>query len=197
MRDAGQRARWQFAPRRGGDCPPHPCWAAPWTTRWCRPWRDAFVQCGWTAVRFNFRGVGATAGVHRRRPGRAAKTCWPWCSRWRRGQPIGLAGFSFGAFVTSHALSAEAVAHSSRMGPRRAGGHGRQPLHGGPGACPRPICARWWCTASKTTPWPPLSAVMDWARPRHSCDSRARGGHFFTDNCRCCETGWSGLQSAL
>ena len=24
----------------------------------------AFVQSGWTAVRFNFRGVGASAGVH-------------------------------------------------------------------------------------------------------------------------------------
>jgi len=24
----------------------------------------AFVQMGWTALRFNFRGVGATEGVH-------------------------------------------------------------------------------------------------------------------------------------
>ena len=94
----------------------------------------AFVQCGWTAVRFNFRGVGATQGVHDEgrgelqdllavveqvAPRAEARNRW----RWRV--------FSFGAFVTSHALATLAPAAHR---PRRAGGHGCQPLHRGPGA---------------------------------------------------------------
>ena len=45
----------------------------------------ALVQCGWTAVRFNFRGVGATQGVHDEGPG-DCKTCWPW---WEQVAPCG------------------------------------------------------------------------------------------------------------
>lgn len=65
----------------------------------------AFVQCGWRAVRFNFRGVGASEGAYDDGRGEQTdmlsvieQTALP-------GQTLALAGFSFGAYVTSHALA--------------------------------------------------------------------------------------------
>ena len=40
------------------------CTAAPWTTRWRRRWRAPSSALGYVAARFNFRGVGASEGVH-------------------------------------------------------------------------------------------------------------------------------------
>ncbi|MGH8805292.1 MAG: alpha/beta hydrolase, partial [Polaromonas sp.] len=67
----------------------------------------AFVQCGWTAVRFNFRGVGGSAGSHDEGRGELED----FLAVVRHVAPPGeaesvlaLAGFSFGAFVTTHAF---------------------------------------------------------------------------------------------
>jgi alpha/beta superfamily hydrolase len=63
----------------------------------------AFTQCGWSAVRFNFRGVGASAGVHDAGRGETddllavIAQCAPI-------GPLALAGFSFGSFVASRAV---------------------------------------------------------------------------------------------
>ena len=62
----------------------------------------AFMQCGWTAVRFNFRGVGGTAGVHDEGRGELDDMLAVVAAMAPEG-PLCLAGFSFGAFVTTHA----------------------------------------------------------------------------------------------
>ena len=72
----------------------------------------AFVQCGWTAVRFNFRGVGGSAGSHDEGRGELDDLL----AVVQHAAPPGdgvlaLAGFSFGAFVTTHAF---ARLHASR-----------------------------------------------------------------------------------
>ena len=68
----------------------------------------AFVQTGWTAVRFNFRGVGASAGSHDEGRGELDDLL----AVVQQAAPAGagqavlaLAGFSFGAFVTTHAIA--------------------------------------------------------------------------------------------
>ena len=43
---------------------PHPLFAGTMENKVVQTLARAFVQCGWRAVRFNFRGVGATEGVH-------------------------------------------------------------------------------------------------------------------------------------
>ena len=90
-----------------------------------------------------------------------------------RAQPLAPAGFSFGTFVTSHALAALWPQHIDRA---IAGGHRRQPLLPWRRCRPGPICRRWWCMA-KQRRHHGQSAVMDWARPQtllmKSCPGRA------------------------
>jgi alpha/beta superfamily hydrolase len=63
----------------------------------------AFTLCGWTAVRFNFRGVGGTAGTHDEGRGELEDMLAVVAATAPAGL-ICLAGFSFGAFVTTHAF---------------------------------------------------------------------------------------------
>jgi alpha/beta superfamily hydrolase len=63
----------------------------------------AFVLCGWRAVRFNFRGVGGSAGVHDHGAGELQDMLAVVQDQAPDGV-LALAGFSFGAFVTSHAV---------------------------------------------------------------------------------------------
>ena len=43
---------------------PHPLFGGTMDNKVVQTLARAFVQCGWTVVRFNFRGVGASEGVH-------------------------------------------------------------------------------------------------------------------------------------
>ena len=43
---------------------PHPLFGGTMDNKVVQTMARAFVQCGWTAVRFNFRGVGASTGIH-------------------------------------------------------------------------------------------------------------------------------------
>src|SRR3954464_9436088 len=43
---------------------PHPLFGGTMDNKVVQTIARAFVQSGWSAVRFNFRGVGASAGVH-------------------------------------------------------------------------------------------------------------------------------------
>ena len=43
---------------------PHPLFGGTMDNKVVQTLARAFVQCGWTVARFNFRGVGASEGVH-------------------------------------------------------------------------------------------------------------------------------------
>ena len=84
---------------------PHPLFGGSMQNKVVQTLARAFVQCGWRAVRFNFRGVGASEGAYDDGRGEQTdmlsvieQTALP-------GQTLALAGFSFGAYVTSHALA--------------------------------------------------------------------------------------------
>lgn len=81
---------------------PHPLFGGTMQNKVVQTLARAFVQCGWQAVRFNFRGVGCSVGTYDEGRGEAADMLAVIEQVAPQG-PLALAGFSFGAFVTSHA----------------------------------------------------------------------------------------------
>lgn len=84
---------------------PHPLFGGTMDNKVVQTMARAFVQCGWRAVRFNFRGVGASAGTHDDGRGELDDLLAVVAHSAPEGE-LALAGFSFGAFVTSHAVLA-------------------------------------------------------------------------------------------
>jgi alpha/beta superfamily hydrolase len=88
---------------------PHPLFGGTMDNKVVQTLARAFVQCGWTAVRFNFRGVGGSAGSHDEGRGElddflaVVQHVAPPGER-ESESTLALAGFSFGAFVTTHAF---------------------------------------------------------------------------------------------
>ena len=154
---------------------PHPLFGGTLDNKVVQTIARAFAQCGWTAVRFNFRGVGATEGAHDEGRGELDDML----AVVAHFAPVGelcLAGFSFGAFVTTHAFDRLRTARPidklvlvgtsvvrSAAAPIAVAEHGKTiVIHG---------------EADDTVA---LSAVMDWARPQSlPVTVVPGGGHFF------------------
>ncbi|ABE42214.1 alpha/beta hydrolase [Polaromonas sp. JS666] len=92
---------------------PHPLFGGTMDNKVVQTLARAFLHCGWTAVRFNFRGVGGSAGSHDEGRGElddllaVVQHVSP-VAEGDAGASAGalaLAGFSFGAFVTTHAFA--------------------------------------------------------------------------------------------
>jgi alpha/beta superfamily hydrolase len=84
---------------------PHPLFGGTMQNKVVQTMARAFVQCGWRAIRFNFRGVGASEGIYDEGQGEAADML-ALIEQAAPTGPLALAGFSFGAFVTSHVVQA-------------------------------------------------------------------------------------------
>lgn len=96
---------------------PHPLFAGTMDNKVVQTLARAFVQCGWTALRFNFRGVGASAGVHDEGRGElddflAVAAHATSLQAGGAGPALALAGFSFGAYVTTHAFERLNATHA-------------------------------------------------------------------------------------
>jgi len=154
---------------------PHPLFGGTMDNKVVQTLARACVASGYEAVRFNFRGVGGSAGVHDEGRGECEDLLSVIAQVAPEG-PLALAGFSFGAFVTSHALAAlwgqRDIGHVVLVGtaasrftvaPVPAEAHGRTlVVHG------------------EHDDTVPLAAVMDWARPqRLPVTVVPGGGHFF------------------
>ena len=87
---------------------PHPLFGGTMDNKVVQTLARAFVQCGWSVVRFNFRGVGASAGEHDAGAGEARDMLRVIEQVAPQGR-LALAGFSFGSFVASHVLAALAT----------------------------------------------------------------------------------------
>ena len=96
---------------------PHPLFGGTMDNKVVQTLARALVQCGWRALRFNFRGVGASEGTYDEGRGELADLLAvlehsapaALSGPGLPGVPIVLAGFSFGAFVTSHAVASVAA----------------------------------------------------------------------------------------
>ena len=87
---------------------PHPLFGGTMDNKVVQTLARAFVQSGWRAVRYNFRGVGASEGAYDEGRGEL-QDLLAVVQQTAPDGPLALAGFSFGAFVTSHAVSALAA----------------------------------------------------------------------------------------
>ena len=83
---------------------PHPLFSGTMDNKVVQTMARAFVASGWDAVRFNFRGVGASQGSYDAGTGERADMLAVVQQLAAEG-PLALAGFSFGSFVMSHVLA--------------------------------------------------------------------------------------------
>jgi alpha/beta superfamily hydrolase len=154
---------------------PHPLFGGTLDNKVVQTLARAFTQTGWTAVRFNFRGIGASEGVYDEGRGEVEDML----AVVQHAAPEGalaLAGFSFGAFVTSHVFERLHAARpidklvlvgtaASRftVAPIPETAHGQTlVVHG------------------EQDDTVPLQSVLDWARPQVlPVTVVPGGGHFF------------------
>jgi len=149
---------------------PHPLFGGTMQNKVVQTLARAFVQNGWRAIRFNFRGVGASEGAYDEGRGEIedmmrvieqsqiqAKEVEP-----AAGPALALAGFSFGAFVASHALS-QCAAHP----------HLDKVVLVGTAASrfsvapvPPDLHEKTLVLHGEVDDTVPLSSVMEWARPQ-------------------------------
>lgn len=141
---------------------PHPLFGGTMDNKVVQTIARAFVQCGWRAVRLNFRGVGASEGAYDDGRGELQDLLAVVHEQAPDG-PLALAGFSFGAFVTSHAVaqlerqrSLEKIVLVGTAASRFSVAPLAQPLHG-----------RTLVVHGEVDDTVPLSSVMDWARPQN------------------------------
>jgi len=83
---------------------PHPLFGGTMDNKVVQTVARAFVQAGWCALRFNFRGVGNSQGAYDEGRGELEDMLAVVEARAAIG-PLALAGFSFGAFVAGSAAA--------------------------------------------------------------------------------------------
>lgn len=158
---------------------PHPLFGGTMDNKVVQTMARAFVQSGWMAVRFNFRGVGTSAGSYDEGRGELQDLLAMidhFSPAATQQGALALAGFSFGAFVTSHAVQA---LHTARTIDRvvlvgtAAGRFDVAPL-------PQDLHAETLVLHGEQDDTVPLAAALDWARPQNLPVVVLPGvGHFF------------------
>lgn len=140
---------------------PHPLFGGSMDNKVVQTLARAFVQCGWQAIRFNFRGVGATQGSYDAGRGELQDLLAVVAHSAPSG-PLALAGFSFGSFVTSHAVQA--------LWPARALEHlvlvGTAATRFEVAPIPPELHERTLVLHGEQDDTVPLADVMQWARPQ-------------------------------
>jgi hypothetical protein len=154
---------------------PHPLHGGTLSNKVVQTLARACLLAGWAAVRFNFRGVGRSEGVYDEGRGELADLLSVIEAQAPSG-PLCLAGFSFGAFVTSHAASQLQAQREIRRlilvgtaASRFEVAPVAEELH------PRTLVIH-----GEQDDTVPLASVMDWARPQVlPVLVVPGGGHFF------------------
>jgi hypothetical protein len=140
---------------------PHPLFGGTMQNKVVQTLARAFVQSGWRAVRFNFRGVGASEGTYDEGRGEAIDMQQLIMQVAPEG-PLALAGFSFGAFVTSHVVQA--------LGDQRPPHHlvlvGTAASRFAVAPVAPDLHERCLVLHGEQDDTVPLASVMDWARPQ-------------------------------
>ena len=138
------------------------CTAAPWKTRSPQTLARTFVALGYVAARFNFRGVGASEGVHDRGFGETddMEVMLDHMQQRYPGLPVALSGFSFGTFVQA-TLQQRLLA----AGPRRSSAWCWSAPPPANGRCPTCRKTRILIHGEQDETIT-LTQVFDWARPQ-------------------------------
>jgi alpha/beta superfamily hydrolase len=139
-------------------CHPHPLHGGTMNNKVVQTLARAFVQAGWRSVRFDFRGVGESAGHWDGGVGEIDDALAVVRAFRTSGQPLALAGFSFGAYVAS-----QVAARLADQAPAE------RVILVGPAVqnfevAPLPPASL--VVHGEADDVVPLAAVLDWARPQ-------------------------------
>ncbi|MBL0090764.1 MAG: alpha/beta fold hydrolase [Ideonella sp.] len=153
-------------------CHPHPQHGGTMGNKVVQTLARAFVQMGYRAVRFNFRGVGASQGAWDEGRGEVDDALAVIAAVRDPGLPVALGGFSFGGFIAAQAAKAIAettpVERLVLVGPATS----RFPMPA--------VAADTVVVHGEADDVVPLSATLDWARPQALPVIVLPGvGHFF------------------
>jgi uncharacterized protein len=154
---------------------PHPLFGGTMDNKVVQTLARAFVQSGWVALRFNFRGVGASEGVHDEGRGETQDMLALVADQAGDG-PLALAGFSFGSFVATRAVEAlwgtRAIEKIVLVGTAASRFEVAK--------LPDEAHDRTLVVHGEQDDTVPLASVMDWARPQSlPVTVVPGGGHFF------------------
>ncbi|WP_284619680.1 alpha/beta hydrolase [Aquabacterium humicola] len=153
-------------------CHPHPQHGGTMDNKVVQMLARAFVQLGYRAVRFNFRGVGGSTGTWDEGRGEIDDALAVIAHQRDAALPLALGGFSFGGYVAAHAaarLAAEApIERLVLVGPATS----RFALP--------PVPSDTVVIHGEADDVVPLAATLDWARPQALPVIVLPGvGHFF------------------
>jgi len=150
-------------------CHPHPLHGGTMDNKVVQTLARAFVQLGYRALRFNFRGIGASEGAWDEGRGEIDDALAVAHAHRDPALPLAVAGFSFGGYVATHVaqrlgdverlvLIAPAVTNFS----------------------PAPVSQQTLVIHGEADDVVPLAAVLDWARAAVLPVTVIPGtGHFF------------------
>lgn len=93
-------------------CHPHPVHGGTMDNKVIQTLARTFVQLGWRAVRFNFRGVGGSQGQWDHGVGEVDDALAVVAAQRDPALPLALAGFSFGGYVAAQAAQRLAAVHT-------------------------------------------------------------------------------------
>jgi len=146
---------------------PHPLFGGTMQNKVVQTLAKAFVQNGWRAIRFNFRGVGASAGVYDEGRGELDDMLSVIAQSQAQApgsesMGLALAGFSFGAYVTSHA--AAQLASTERLEKLVLVGTAASRFQVAP--VQAALHDKTLVVHGEVDDTVPLASVMDWARPQ-------------------------------
>lgn len=153
-------------------CHPHPLHGGTMDNKVVQTLARAFLQLGYRVARFNFRGVGASAGQYDEGRGEVDDALAVIAAVRDPVLPLALAGFSFGAYVAAAAAARlpadQAAERLALVGPATS----RFPVP--------PVPADTLVIHGETDDVVPLQATLDWARPQVLPVVVVPGvGHFF------------------
>jgi alpha/beta superfamily hydrolase len=155
---------------------PHPQFGGTMTNKVVQTLARAWVQCGWRALRFNFRGVGTSAGSYDEGRGEVDDMLAVVAQGAPADGALAIGGFSFGAFVACQVIDAlhpqRAITKAVLVG-TAASRFEVAPV-------PTELHPQTLVVHGEHDDTVPLAAVMDWARPQLLPVTVVPGGeHFF------------------
>ena len=153
-------------------CHPHPLQGGTMDNKVVTTIARALTQRGWRVVRFNYRGVGGSAGAWDEGRGEVDDALAVIAAHRQAGEALVLGGFSFGGYV---AASAAAKLPEADRPQRMVLVAPSTVKHDAP-----PVSAETLLIHGEADDVVPLSASMDWARPQALPVVVVPGaGHFF------------------
>ncbi len=158
-------------------CHPHPLYGGAMSNKVVYALASAALAQGLVSVRFNFRGVGASQGVHDSARGETddCLAVVEWLRAQQPGLPLLLSGFSFGAYVSLKAAACARPAALVSIAPPfgRYFDEAAQPAHPG---CP------WLAIHSRdddTVAYEETAAILRGYDPPPTLVTVDGAGHFF------------------